>query len=338
MAVIKKKKPATPKDVMTGTSEMPTQSVNIFASNKPTADPFRTAEKTIQPDNFDKYQADYKGQYSDKAGGYVTKEGKLYPTTNPNFAPDKIPAGLTPTPLYNGYKNVEEQKKFQGYDKGVQAAEKQQQAQQAVTQAQQPTEITQQDILNAVPQETGLEMAQVAGGAIGGAIGGATGGAGIGAGIGALLAPATAGASIPVGAAIGGTVGGAIGLIGGAYGVITADKRGDVKQASKVGKIANTNFGQTIDALNSGIITKDEALTRWRNDKTSLYAAQANLKRDTDGSLDRFLSGGADEMALVEGYVYDLETIYQLEFEMALMQPNPNNIKYRYSITNDDAN
>jgi hypothetical protein len=42
------------------------------------------------------------------------------------------------------------------------------------------------------------------------------------------------------------------------------------------------------------------------------------------------LSGGADEMAQADDYVRDLETIYELEFAMALMQPNPSNIKYRY--------
>lgn len=185
----------------------------------------------------------------------------------------------------------------------------------------QPPQITEQDILNAVPKNTLLEQ--------GTAIGAGTT-AGVGAGI---LAGAKAGSilgtavSPGVGTAIG-TVAGAVAGIGTYYVKIRASKRGDVKQAAKVAKTANTNFGQTIDALNAGLISHDVALKRWNEDKVALYAAQTNLKRDTDTNLDRFLSEGSDELVQVNDYIRDLETIYTNEFMLAYSQPNPQNIKY----------
>ena len=187
--------------------------------------------------------------------------------------------------------------------------------------------ISEQDILNAVPQENALDNVGVGGAAIGGAISGAGVGAGVGAAVGSVV-PIVGTAA---GALVGGVAFGIAGAIGGAWTKISVDKRGDVKQAKKVASIANVNFGQTIDALNAGLITRQEALDRWNSDKISLYAAQANLKRDTAKDLDRFLSSGSDEMADVDGYVRDLEQIYQTEFALALLQPNPANIKYRYA-------
>lgn len=183
-------------------------------------------------------------------------------------------------------------------------------------------QITEQDISKAVPQTKLLDQ----GTAIG--AGAATG---IGAGI---LAGAKAGSLLGTAVApgVGTAIGAAVGVIAGVgayYSKISLSKRNDVKQAIKVAKTANTNFGQTIDALNAGLISHDEALKRWNEDKVSLYAAQANLKRDTDTNLDKFLSGGADELVQVQDYVRDLETIYQTEFMLAFAQPNPSNIKYQ---------
>jgi len=188
----------------------------------------------------------------------------------------------------------------------------------------QPT-ITEADILKAVPQEDLLNKGQAIGAGIIGAGAGGFAGAGIGAKTGALLGSAIAPG---VGTAIGAIGGALIGGIGAAYTKIALDKRKDVSQAVKVAQIANTNFGQTIDALNAGLISHEEALRRWNEDKVSLYAAYANLKRETANDLDRFLSGGADELALTEDYIRDLQDIYTTEFLLAYSNPNPKNIKY----------
>jgi hypothetical protein len=185
--------------------------------------------------------------------------------------------------------------------------------------------LTEQDLLNAVPQEPGLENLQAGLAGAGGGLAGALGGAGIGAGIGALGGPA-APISVPA-FAIGGAI---VGLIGGAYTKISLDKRGDVTQAKKVAGIAYKNLGQTTDALNSGLITRDVAVKRWNEDRITLYAARANLQRETQKDLNRFLSGGADELAMLQDYINDLETFKKQEFLMALENPNAANVKYIY--------
>lgn len=187
--------------------------------------------------------------------------------------------------------------------------------------------LTEQDILNAVPQETGLENLQAGGAGVAGGVAGGFGGALLGAKIGGIGGTfVTPG----IGTAIGAVGGAIVGLAGGAYTKISLDKRNDIKQAKKVGTIAYTNFGQTTDALNAGKITRDQAIKRWNEDRISLYAARRNLQRDTSTDLNRFLSGGADELAQIEDYIRDLETFKTQEFLTALENPNPKNIKYIY--------
>jgi len=258
----------------------------------------------------------------------VESGGKKYPTTNPDFRPDAnaeqitfkqgggveiIPVGST-TPIQL---TKEEYNTSQGGAGNVtnKVKELQNPPQQIPNVTGQPN-LTPEDISGAVPQSPLLENTVTGASAIGGAISGAGAGAGIGS-----IVPG-------VGTLVGGVVGGVAGLIGGAYTKITIAKRGDVKQAKKVATTANTNFGQTIDALNAGQIDHATALKRWNEDKVALYAARANLKRDTATSLKRFLSGGADELVQVNDYIRDLETIYNNEFLQAYVQPDKNKIKY----------
>jgi hypothetical protein len=268
------------------------------------------------------------GYYSAEKGGYYDeKSGQLYPTSNPNFVPGAVKMGADKSMSGIQYKTEEDRKKFEAYDTLLARQQELQQNKAMAVEATQPPQVTQEDVSKAVPQETILENVQTGGAAVGGLISGGLAGAGTGAAIGSVVP----GIGTAIGAGVGAVAGAIVGAVGGAYTSITLDKRGDVKQARKVASIANTNFGQTIDALNAGIISKDEALKRWKRDKISLYAARENLKRDTDTKLDRFLSGGVDELADTNGFVDDLNEIYENEFALALMQPNPQNIKYSYN-------
>lgn len=201
------------------------------------------------------------------------------------------------------------------------AIRQQQETQRVISQLTGEPMLTEADLLAAVPQEPFLEKTQALGA---GVIGAATGGGA--AAVGAKLG-AAGGSIVPV---LGTAAGALIGAIGGYYGKISYDKRQDVKQANKVGNIANTNFGQIIDAVNAGLIPNDIALRRWQENRIALYAARANLKRETDTDLNRFLSNGADELARIEDFITDLETIKTQEFYVALATPNPSNIKYSY--------
>jgi hypothetical protein len=277
------------------------------------------------------------------AGGYIGADGKYIPSTAPKteitFNPDKTVTYKTKDGVtYNlspeeykailaregagsgGGKTTQKVKELEAVQGGaLQRADSQIMTQEAA----QTPQITEQDILNAVPQENLLEQGTAIGAGVGTGIGaGILAGAKAGSILGTAVAPG-------VGTAIGAVVGTIVG-VGAYFTKISYDKRQDVQQAKKVAAIANKNFGQTIDALNAGIITKDEAMKRWKNDKISLYAAYANLKKDTSTDLDRFLSNGADELAEVMGFIDDLNTIYDKEFALALIQPNPNSIKYNY--------
>jgi len=209
--------------------------------------------------------------------------------------------------------------------KDVQAIEQQlaqEQAQQQV-QATEPM-VTEADIAEAVPQTPFLDQSTAIGAGV--ATAGATA-----LGTAALTAKLGAMAGTAIAPGIGTAIGAGAGLIAGIgayYTKIGFSKRGDVKQAKKVADIANRNFGQTIDSLNAGDITKDVALKRWREDKKSLFAAYRNLERDTNSQLDKWLSGGADELAVVTDYIQDLEEIYENEFILALAAPDPNRIRY----------
>lgn len=292
------------------------------------------------------------GRFDEKRGGFVTDSGEFYPTGIKSFVPGRVPIdrktvvnedGTITVTAANGNSLTFNRKDYnQTFLKGDPSLfslpnNAQLQQQQIEAQAQQnlqtaqglqgAPQLTEQDILNAVPQEPGFENLQAGAAGIGAGITGIGGGAALGAAIGTITLP---GIGTVSGALLGGIAGGVLGSIGGAYTPITADARGDVKQAKKVGQIANTNFGQTIDSLNAGLITPEVALQRWKKDRTALYAARANLKRSTQTDLDRFISGGADELAQIEDYILDFENIYTNEFNIALASPNPAAVKYIY--------
>jgi hypothetical protein len=303
----------------------------LSGSNQATPAPVINRNPSTEPTQTNVNAAGY---YDKAKGGYVTSDGKLYPTNNQNFVPGQLGEPTNKIIFDKNSVNVngkqmtrqeyENYNRFSAYDQLVAQRQEALNNQAMAEQAAQTPQITQQDMLEAVPQNTLLDQ----GTAIG--AGAATG---IGAGI---LAGAKAGALLGTAAApgVGTVIGAVVGVgagIGAYYTKIGFSKRGDIKQADKVAGIAKTNFGQTIDALNAGYISKDVALERWKEDKISLYAAYANLKKDTSTNLDRFLGGGSDELAKVEDYISDLNNIYENEFALALMQPNPQNIKYSYN-------
>jgi len=206
----------------------------------------------------------------------------------------------------------------------AQAQQQQTEAQMLGQEIQGKPMVTQQDIEEAVPQTPFLDQSTALGAGV--ATAGATA-----LGTAALTAKLGAMAGTAIAPGIGTAIGAGAGLIAGIgayYTKISFSKRGDVKQAKKVADIANRNFGQTIDALNAGLITRDVALKRFKEDKTSLYAAHANLKRDTNSQLDKWLSGGADELAQIDDYIQDLNQIYENEFILALAAPDSNRIRY----------
>lgn len=147
---------------------------------------------------------------------------------------------------------------------------------------------------------------------------GAVVGAKAGAGLGTLIAPG-------VGTLIGGVVGAIGGAIGGAFIKQKVQKIQDVKEANKVFSQAKTNRAEILNMINSGIISEGQARTLWAEEKQNIYATQSFLKKQTQDDLNNFLGNPGDELIAVNSYLF-LERYYDLEFEKALLQPNPSRI------------
>jgi len=307
---IKKKKPILPNTTPEYSVSVPNSRVTLNQPNEirppqdfglPANTPIPTTGSTTRQPT---------GSYDAKKGGYTTNGGKFYPTSNPNFAPGQ----LGQTPLHGGYESLADQKKFEPYDTAVA------QQQQAQLQLQQQADLLNQpDILmpdgREVVQDGGLVSDTATGAA---AAGGAVVGAKAGAALGTLVAPG-------IGTVIGGIVGGIGGAIGGAYTKLTVQKRQSVKEATKVFSQAKTNKNEILNMVNAGLVTEGQARALWQEEKQNIYSSYTYLKRETDSDLNNFLGQPADELIQVESYLA-LDRFYDVEFEKALMQPNPNKI------------
>jgi len=171
------------------------------------------------------------------------------------------------------------------------------------------------------PEQKNLNVVQGEG-AIGNIAAGGAGlaggviGAKFGAGVGTLITPG-------VGTVIGGVIGGVAGAVGGAFTKISADKRQDVKTAYATGLGANNNMDWIINQVNAGKLGAAQAIDMWDEELANLYSAERNLKKETSTNLNRFISGGTDEMAKIEKLKRRLEQKEALLIQ-ALQNPNPN--------------
>lgn len=161
----------------------------------------------------------------------------------------------------------------------------------------------------------------------GAALAGGIGGAKVGAALGTLVAPG-------LGTVIGGVVGGIGGAIGGAYVKLRIQKGQDIKQANKVFTQAKTNRNEILNMVNAGIVTEGQARELWAEEKQNINAVHRYLKQQTTNDLDAFLGQPGDEYIAVNSYLR-LENLYDIEFEKALMQPNPNKILSQEMIDNE---
>lgn len=146
----------------------------------------------------------------------------------------------------------------------------------------------------------------------------ALGGAGAGALAGAALAPATAGASVPIGAGIG--------LLTSVLGKVGLAKRNDVAEARNNFVNARGNIKAIIQATNQGILDPIDAVSMYNQQLASINLAERQLKELTDNDLDKFLSGGKDELADIQSF-RQIQDIYQRRLQEAIIAPNPNAVQ-----------
>lgn len=249
--------------------------------------------KTQEPSNANQVFRDESG----RASG-VTINGKTY-------------LGLSPQEV-EGLLASEQAKQggpaTQQFEQGITT---QQQAQQQANLLQTPgMELTPDG--RQVVQDGGVVSNVATGGA---ALAGGIVGAKSGAAVGTLIAPG-------IGTIIGGIVGGIGGAIGGAYVKQRVQKTQSIKQANKVFTQAKTNKGEILNMINAGLVTEGQARSLWQEEKQNIAASQAYLKRQTQSDLNNFLGNPGDDLVAIESYLA-LDALYDLEFEKALLQPNP---------------
>lgn len=149
------------------------------------------------------------------------------------------------------------------------------------------------------------------------AFGGALAGGKAGLAGGAVLGPA--------GALIGGIAGAIIGGVGASYVKLSFQKRQDVKEGKNIFSTAKTNRDNILNMVNANLMTEGQARKLWAEEKANIALAHTYLKSQTQNDLNNFLGSPGDELRTVEAYLA-LEQFYDLEFEKALLAPNPNNL------------
>lgn len=94
--------------------------------------------------------------------------------------------------------------------------------------------------------------------------------------------------------------------------------RQDVTNAKKDYTLARDRLEGTITAANTKMFPPQELDEEFNNELQALYVARDNMKALTDGSLNKFLSGGADDLAEITDTIENLD--------------NPNGLRTRYAI------
>lgn len=170
--------------------------------------------------------------------------------------------------------------------------------------------------------DTNIAGAGVA--ALGGAIGaGATGAA----------AGSVAG---PIGAAIGGVGGLVVGGVGGFITKITISKKQSVKESLKNYNLAKRNMNSIIEAVNAGLISPQDAVLQFNEQKKHVIIAEAKLKKEVSNDLDRFLTGGGDELAEISDFKQSGIPLLEATLGSSILNPNPNAArKIQFEVSNE---
>lgn len=140
----------------------------------------------------------------------------------------------------------------------------------------------------------------------------------------AAVGGAKAGASLgSLGGPIGTGVGAAAGALGAVATKMTFQAKQDVKNANVLYKNAKANMGDIITAVNQGLLSPAQAVIAFNEAKADIMLAHMYLKQLTDDDLNRFLSGGLDELTALETWTRVNIPIAEQELMLAIANPNP---------------
>lgn len=85
------------------------------------------------------------------------------------------------------------------------------------------------------------------------------------------------------------------------------------------------NMNLVLASLNKYGANPVEAREVWNSQLADIRKSRVELKKLTQSSIDRFLSGGQQELEDVENFLSpEVQAMYELEFQKAVLTPNPN--------------
>lgn len=324
----------------------------IYQSETPDFSQYRSIPAP-NPLNAGTYENKLKGEYDSKRGGYVTSEGKFYPTGNPDFRPGETDSNIT----FNKDKTVtvqkgevsqtltpEEYKTLQGQsgaltDKvkeiGLAPNLRERKIQQLIQMAQEGL-LTQEELsliggadLN-VGQALGAGIAGAAPGLIGGAttgvLAGIAGGAATGAAAGGFVTPA----AIALGAA-----GAVTGFLVAVRSNIKSQQAGEFAADQTALTKGERYLRSLITDTNQNPQNAPENIALFYQTLNLIDAAHAKTWKDSQENLNKHLGNdGTQQLAKFEVFDQTMRNYYISQFNTALQTPNPNQIL----ITSEDLN
>ena len=264
----------------------------------------------------------------------VEQAGKQYPTTNPDFVPGQTSkqidfagrgagGGVKVTAGGKSFDLSKEEYLGQFVTPNTMALDE------ALAQPQISPE--QQQQINQVGKSVVVEdpLADQDEGLVGSAVNVGSGAAGAAAGAvaGLPFAPLTAGLSVPVGAALGG--------ISGYLGKVSFSERQKVGNANKLYKQAKSNIGRIMTAVNNGSLSYAQAVIAFNEQKALIDTAERHIQFLTRNDLQKFLSGGYDELVTIRTWRDFNIPILENDMRNAALNPNPNAV-YNFDEPDND--
>ena len=251
------------------------------------------------------------GEFSAEKGGYTTKEGEFYPTTNPDFRPDVSPdtrtefnedgsvtiiakSGDTQTLTKEEYKTLRGGAGVvtSGVEKArtlTPQAQRQAQLQQAISQLGQVGTLT-----AAEEAEINFSQAFTAGAA--GAVPGIIGGVAIGAMKGGAIA------GLP-GAVVGAGVGAIGGFFTGVISNIKEQQRGELRAANVELTNARTIMRQLAMAASRDPANADVYIQQFNKVLTRVHQARRQTKAEVTGDLNSWMEDGREQLADFDAFL-----------------------------------
>lgn len=157
---------------------------------------------------------------------------------------------------------------------------------------------------------------------------------------GAVSAGSVAGTLVggPVGTVAGGLIAGA-GFVGGVFVKRAFSKRNDIKSAGVAYSGSNgayANMQYAINEVNAGRMSPQQAVDLFDESEADFIASQKFIAKETE-SLTASFTDAEDELVKMENIAVRIPSLRR-ELEVAILNPNPNAIKYSQPLSEVDLN